>query len=199
MRCAGFSLSWLLLLQSTGSRHAGLALSCCTSLAGAFPCWQTVQRVAFLGLRHAFRLQALSAGLRLPLPPLSGPQLFPFPPAPLYSSQDSAGSSDSRTQWRNESDGKGVWVMNRSLVYWDGGSGKTGRGRGASELEGTLAEYVGASTTPSHQQDLRSSKEVFCLHFSIFKVDKPAPSCLRGRLAVFAWPLNSLLLHWPWQ
>lgn len=89
--------------------------------------------------------------------------------------------------------------MNGSLVYWDGGSGKTGRGRGASELEGTLAEYVSASPAPSNQQDLCSSKDVFFLQFSIFKVDKPAPSRLRRQLGAFAWPLDRLLLHWPWQ
>ena len=41
LRCAGFSLQWLLLLQSTGSRHAGFsscdsrALECRLSSCGA--------------------------------------------------------------------------------------------------------------------------------------------------------------------
>ena len=71
LRCAGFSLRWLLLLQSTGSRHAGFS-SCGT--------WASVV-VARGALEHRLSSCGTRAWLLHGLWDLPGPGLEPVSPA----------------------------------------------------------------------------------------------------------------------
>lgn len=69
------------------------------------------------------------------------------------------------------------------------------RGRRAWDLEVTSV----LPQLPAIGKTCVTPKGVFCVHFSIFQVDRPAPSCLRRWVGALTWPSRACCLAGPQQ